>query len=522
MKVLQALYVTVLLFLFCTCVVEVDSDSRIERAGRDENDVLTLMTDDGVSYKPFLVYEDVVHIAVSHDADLTRLVPKFTHGESVISINDTSYSSETVYYDFSDFIHPVKISIETKEMEVKTYKIMLYDLPVVRIDTPNGEPITSKEIRTEDCVVKLALSDGMIYNLGTAGIRVRGNSTSLLPKQPYNIKLDMAQSILGMKSSKKWVLLANAYFDRTQLHNATAFEVARLTDYAWVQSGQFVELILNGEHRGLYYLCEKIDIEKGKIEIAELKSGDIDEYKITGGYLLEADASVTPSIGKFLFVTDYFNTTGTAWTSDGPKQCKLVWFFKNPDPKNAVPDVQVDYIKKKMNYMESLIYDDRILLGGGYLDYLDIESAINWYLVEEICLNEEASRTKNMYIYKNRGDEKFYIGPPWDFDAWTFGTTGVKKFYVQETGFYYRQLFKDAHFVSRLKEKWSIYKLIWEECIPNFIDVQYALIHNAAERNETLWTDWCYPEKTYQQVVQEMKEAFLIQLAWMNEQIEKL
>ena len=167
-------------------------------------------------------------------------------------------------------------------------KIIIYDLPILMINTPDGQPIMSKEIRVEDCDVTLIIFNGK-QEFGKAGIKGRGNSTWLQEKKTYNIKFDEKQSLLGMKSSKKWVLLANAYYDRTQLHNATAFEIARLTDYELVQSGQFVELILNGEHKGLYYLCEKIDIEKGKINIDKLKENDLDKDKITGGYLLEID-----------------------------------------------------------------------------------------------------------------------------------------------------------------------------------------------------------------------------------------
>lgn len=80
-------------------------------------------------------------------------------------------------------------------------------------------------------------------------------------------------------------MLANAKYDRTQLHNATAFEIARLTDYPWIPSGRYVELVLNGVHKGLYYLCEKIRIEKGKIDIEM----DEDKEDVTNcAYLLES------------------------------------------------------------------------------------------------------------------------------------------------------------------------------------------------------------------------------------------
>ena len=55
---------------------------------------------------------------------------------------------------------------------------------------------------------------------GGLQIRGRGNSTwDIHPKKPYRLKLTDKQSLLGMPSSKDWVLLAN-YSDKTLLRNA--------------------------------------------------------------------------------------------------------------------------------------------------------------------------------------------------------------------------------------------------------------------------------------------------------------
>ncbi|UTC48243.1 CotH kinase family protein [Treponema vincentii] len=472
---------------------------------------VALTKDKKVLYRSFLIIEDTIYILVPSGSDLVNLSPKF------INRDKRTYKYETAK-DFSDFTHPQEYTLKSSTGEIKTWKILLCDLPVLTITTPDNQEIASKERSVENCAIKL-FSLEKHSDLGKASIKVRGNSTALQPKKPYNVKLSKSQSILGMKSSKKWVLLSNPYYDRSQLHNALAFEIARLTDYKWVQSGRFVEVLLNGVHQGLYYLCEKIDVEKGKIEIKELKSDDLDEKKITGGYFLETDIFVEGSSSEEAnsFVTDYFNKTGT-----NTIPCVLGWYLKSPS-KN-IPQAQLNYIKNKMNELESLIYDDEKLLTGEYRKYLDVETVINWWLIEELCLNEEASRTKNLYMYKNRNDEKFYIGPPWDFDAWTFGLTGTRKFYAKSDAFYYSQLFKDPYFVNRVKEKWRIYKTKWRDRIPTFIDAQYKLIHNAAERNETLWTDWHkvnqYPEKTYHQLVLDIKQAFIDQLEWMGSEIE--
>lgn len=479
----------------------------------NEWEKLELLSKDKV-LKPFLITEHDIHFCVSNSLDLTNLKVRFSDIKG-----NTEYES---FNDFSDFTKPIEIVNPYSEEISEKRKIIIYDLPILMINTPDGQPIRSKEIRVEDCDVTLITFNGK-QELGKAGIKGRGNSTWLQEKKPYNIKFNEKQSILGMKSSKKWVLLANAYYDRTQLHNATAFEIARLTDYEWVQSGQFVELILNGEHKGLYYLCEKIDIEKGKINIDKLKENDLDKDKITGGYLLEIDNTSLDKnpVENYSFVTDYFNkTTTTPWY---PTLSKLYWILK--EPEENVPNEQFLYIQSHINNVESLLYSDNNLEAHDYEQYLDLDSIINWWFVEEISLNEEAARSKNLYIYKKRGDNKLYFGPPWDLDAWTFGIRGTKSFFAKSS-FYYAQLFKDPSFVNKVKEKWLEYKPIWEERIPLFIEEQYELIHRAAERNETMWTDWNpvnnYETKTYEQLIKDMKNSFFIQLEWMDSEIKKL
>ena len=137
-------------------------------------------------------------------------------------------------------------------------------------------------------------------------------------------------------------------------------------------------------------------------------------------------------------------------------------------------------------------------------------------------MNEESSRTKNVYLYKKGEGGKFCVGPPWDVDAWSFGTYGLKVFWAKDNSLYFNLLFKDPVFINRVKEKWDRYKKVWSEQIPKYIDEQYNKIHRSAKRNEMIWPDWIVPSSSYEQSVQEMKETYITQLNWMDEQIKNL
>jgi len=465
-----------------------------------------LECEDGIIL-PILENDSTIHFAVNKNVDLKsmKLVANF-QADTIVALNGVSFF-KSIVSDFSDFVSPSIITIEEPINGQCNKKIIIYDLPVIIIDTPDKSPILSKDERVKGCAVRL-IKDNEVMDLGTAGIKVRGNSTAMLPKKPYNVKLDEKHSVLGMENSKHYTLLANAYYDRTQLHNATAFEIARKTDFPYVQKGEFVEVILNGEHKGLYYLCEKPRVSKGRINITEMSESDTIGISLTGGYFLESD------IFSGDIVSDYFNTTGAngAWT--------LYWNIESPED---ILSSQYDYIIGRLNHMESLIYNLDSLKNGSYRNYFDIESAINWYLVQELTLNEEASRTKNCFLYKDRGNDKFYIGPPWDFDAWTFGVRGTEKFYCDKNTLYFPMLFKDEYFINRLKEKWNEYKPKWESEIPTFIEETYIKIYNSALRNDVMWPDWIpyfdSKGKTYEGIIEDMLNAFKTQLSWMDSQM---
>ena len=259
--------------LFCSC--SVDPFPVIPDNPEEIYHTLIIKDNQGNIHEPFMIDGENVYLVFPSDVDFSKL--EFVSNETVPSL--VSYDGiliEGGMVDFSDFTRPYCCEWRGENVNDSILKtIVVFDIPVLTIDTPDSSPITSKTERKEGCNVKLLDTNKNVQELGTAGIRGRGQSTWNQPKKPYNIKFDKKQGILGMNESKHWLLLANAYYDRTQIHNSTAFEIARLTDFPWVQSGEYVELFLNGDYQGLYYLCEKIGAEKGKIELSKNMVGMI-------------------------------------------------------------------------------------------------------------------------------------------------------------------------------------------------------------------------------------------------------
>ena len=475
---------------------------------------LRVRTPNGKEVFPFLVSDSAIHFVLP-DSILSNL--SFLNTDKEVFIDGEKYCGQVV--NLSDFINPHILSIVDNHITHK-WTILVYNLPVLQVNTISGQDITSKEQRVESSLI-LYYTDGRIDTLGLAGIRGRGNSTWQKPKKPYNVKLEKKHAVLGMNNSENWILLSNPYYDLTQLHNATALEISKVTEMPWTPSGKFVELILNNTHKGLYFLCEKIGVEKNKINIREMQQTDTAGVELTGGYLLESYVQlITDSASKdtdaAYFQTNYVKETGFQWA-----RCNLLWEIKEPD---NIHHLQKDYVINALNHLESLLFNQDSLSSSSYCNYLDIDSAIDWLLVEEVCGNMEAGKAKNMYLYKDVDDNtvlgggRFCVGPSWDFDAYSFGTfQRGHGFLIKDNAFYFPLLFKDPVFVNRVKERWSNYKDKWKEDIPKFIEQQYNMIRKSALRNEFMWKDWL-PNDYFSNY----DESVRYMLAWYNDHVEWL
>ena len=110
-------------------------------------------------------------------------------------------------------------------------------------------------------------------------IKVRGNSTALASKKPFNIKLSAAQDICGMGSSRKWALLANA-FDKSLIRNQIALGLGNDLGVDYMSSSTFADVWVNGKLLGNYTLVENVEAGSSRVDIAP----------DAGDYLLEYEA----------------------------------------------------------------------------------------------------------------------------------------------------------------------------------------------------------------------------------------
>jgi CotH kinase protein len=313
-------------------------------------------------------------------------------------------------------------------------------LPLLSITTTSGADIVSKEIYAPGTIT-LADSTGTTVVEGAMEIRGRGNTTWSMPKKPYRLKLAASTALLGMPANRHWVLLAN-YSDKTMLRNDMAFELSRMLGMAWTPRSRFVDVQVNGRYQGVYQLTEHVRIGPNRVNIPEMKASDTSETNITGGYLLEVDERRGESF--------CFNSTMT----------RMVFCAANPETLLEPGwEKQRAYIQGYINRTDSAIFSSRFTDPAvGYAAYIDVESLINYYLLQEALKNVDGGLRFGPYMYKQRNG-KLFFGPVWDFDLAIGnvnydGADRVDGWHARKSEWFVR-LFQDPAFKARVADRWS-------------------------------------------------------------------
>lgn len=428
--------------------------------------------------------------------DYTALVATFKTDGGKVYVGDVEQvSGETP----NDYTSPVtyRIVSETGHASEWVVSVTNTGLPIVVINTPDRKPIPSKhEDWLEGTQLTIYNSDLTIDYQEEVNVRGRGNSTWSFPKKPYAIKLNDKASILGMPKHKRWVLLAN-WLDKTMMRNSTAFHIAEQTDLAWTPRGEFVEVVLNGYHRGNYYLCEQIKVDKNRVAIEALS-----DENPSGGFILEVDVYYDE---VFKFHSPRYN---------------MPYMFKDPD---EVTDAQYNYFYDYVANLEESLVDDERFAAREYVNYIDVDSYIDWWFVHELTGNMEPLHPKSSYFHKDR-DGLLTAGPVWDFDWETFVPYKASNLCNGEA-IYFGRLFQDEAFVARVKERWEMFKPRFET-VSAYIASEAERLAPSAAINSKMWPIDVVVNQdenlSFEAAVNRMRTSYESKVRWLNNYITNL
>ena len=417
-----------------------------------------------------------------------------------------------------------------------------YDLPIIFVDT-KGKCLDSKV--TEKIPATMRVLDGKTNSVADSakgtlydiGIKVRGQSSALFPKPGYGVEVrdekgeGLDVSLFGLPPFDDWVF-HGPYVDKSMMRNALAHWLFRQAGHYSPRTKHF-DLYINGVYRGVYVLIEKIKRGKYRVNVSKLKETDVSGEDVTGGYIWAFDKTGTNTggAGSGPIEKEGFNT------SDG-----LNVILHYPKKEN-IQKQQEDYLKKYLNDLEGLFKNGKN--GQGYENYVDMTSALDYVLHEEVTNNAD-SYWCSFFLHKPKDktdkngvktEGKVTLGPAWDFNLamsngsqpengggnngggmWGgfgggfggggngFGTSGTSGWQIensQKSGNggmwgmgsslkapnWLLGMWKDSHYQSELKKRWAELRSgVWHtKTLDLYLDSMKTYLKNAADRNFKRW-----------------------------------
>ncbi|MBR1414425.1 MAG: CotH kinase family protein [Prevotella sp.] len=381
------------------------------------------------------------------------------------------------------------------------------NLPTVSIHTEDGVIPYDKEHQIASQLIIIS-DDGLISEPGTT--RERGNASRNFPKKPYRIKFDKKQQMPGSGGkAKKWTLINN-YGDKTLMRNLLAFELSRRMGMPYTPYGQAVDVLLNGEYKGCYQLCDQVQVQKNRVDIEEMTPQDNSGTALTGGYLIEVDAYANEE-------KSWFNSNkGNPVTIKSPSE-------------DSITSQQKQYIRNHFNKMENQ-----------WSSYLDTNTFLRHFLVGELSGNTDTYWS--VFMYKYRDNDTIYTGPVWDFDL-AFDNdnrtypVNNKSDYIYRSGgscagnmrtFVDNIVVRNAAARAQMVELWDVARQggLTEEYMTAYIDSLEADLQQSQQLNFLRWpimNQWVHQNPrtwgSYKAEVQNVRRFMKERIQWMDRKL---
>ena len=373
------------------------------------------------------------------------------------------------------------------------------------------------------------------------GIEIRGSSSQYFPKKSYGFETwdesgeDLDVSLAGYPEEEDWILYG-PFSDKSLIRNVLIYRLSNLVG-RYATKTSFYNLQINGVFLGLYVLMEKIKRDKNRVNISKNRSDDI-----SGGYIIKIDKITGDGDTlneKIAFMSEY--------TKDGIKGINKNVHFLYEYPKNRdISDEQKNYIQGYMRDFEDAIASENFTSeSDGYKKYIDVDSFIDFFILNEITRNVDAYRIST-FMHKDI-NEKLKMGPIWDFNI-AFGnadycegglTTGWAYKFNEAcpadgmlVPFWWDRLMQDPNFTQALKERWTSLRLneLSNSSIMGIVDELVGELEDsdAITQNFGKWLilgTYIWPNNfvgnRHSEEITYLKEWIEGRLSWMDQEISK-
>lgn len=400
-------------------------------------------------------------------------------------------------------------------------------LPVVLIDTENQQIVKEEKRFVKVAILDDASDVNDIYSptamVLDAKIKERGASSYLFDKSQYRLefynesrKKPLDYDFLGLGEHSDWVL-NGPFLDRSLMRNYLMYKLSGEI-MEWAPDCRFLELFVDGSYQGVYLAIEPVEAGASRLRLSPfgLVSG-------ATAYIVDRERVGTEE-AVIMTYGNIAGYTGNELSVQYPKGKKLT-------------EQQKNWIENDISRFEKALYGDKFADPVvGYAQYIDIDSFVDFYILNEFAMNYDAGYLSTFAYKELNGKLKMCV---WDFnnsfDNYVPNKMNVDQFYVKNS-YWFDRLLQDRAFVDKVVER---YRQLRENSLSNVhidavLNEAQETMGEAIDRN---FAHWGYtfdsnmlisagdPDRnphSYEEAVQMLKDTITGRLNFMDESIEQL
>jgi hypothetical protein len=422
-------------------------------------------------------------------------------------------------------------------------------------DPPPSIPLLQVAIQTNGntivdepkvmATMRMTFEETTVYD-GTIGIEYRGCSSQWFDKKSYGFETwdehgaDIDVPLAGFPEEEDWILYG-PFSDKALLRNVIIYALSNeIGRYATKTA--FCELRLNGFYEGIYVLMEKIKRDVNRVAISKLTADDV-----TGGYILKIDKTCGDGVvgeADYTEAISFPSLYDGEGNPDGDRKIQFIYDY--PDPEDIDPS-QKAYIQQYIHDFEgALMAADFADPTTGYRQYIEVDSFIDFFLLNELSRNPDAYRLST-FIHKDKGG-KLRMGPIWDFNlafgnvdycsawetnGWAYRFNDYCPSDRWQVPFWWERLLSDPNFVSALQTRWNTLRqgAFSLSFIDGVLQDSRTLLEDvgALHRNYLRWDvlgTYIWPNffvgQTYDEEYEYLRQWISDRLTWMDSAVDGL
>ena len=319
---------------------------------------------------------------------------------------------------------------------------------------------------------------------------------------------EVSQDFYGMGADSDWILNGN-YTDRALFRNKLSYDLARDLGGAERYATELVlcDLTRNGEWLGVFTLGERVKRDDDRVDIAE----DPDDQG--GSFIVKLDDGG----GGILPATSTYGE----WLVVYPRQ-------------DRVSDSALQGITTALQAIESAATSGNPGdPGDGLFAHLDLDSAVDWVLMQELAKNNDAYFL-SIHLWRDLDSPIYFL--LWDHDlAWGgYPVTNCSpENWVSSRTVLISAMASVPAFQERLVQRWTELRstTFADEAIMARVHDYQVTIGDVAYENFEVWpmdeinftwddTNWLCPVASYDEEMANIEDWIHQRLAWMDANIE--